>query len=266
MNSTFKKIVFHLKTKDSILRLFRRTVLKAYSFRPKKVIFYQQIFNSFNKKTGIEIGGPSIIFMKNKYIPIYNIASRIDNIQFSSNTIWQGEIESGHFILNGQLLGRQYILEANNLIKIRSSQYDFVLSSEMIQHLANPIKALFEWKRVLKPSGLLLITIPDKTSTFDHKRQVTNLRHIVKDYEDKIGEDDLTHLPEILALHDLGRDYEAGSYDNFKTRCENNFRLRGMHHHCFDLNLSIRLLEKASFKIINKTIFEHRIIILAKSI
>jgi SAM-dependent methyltransferase len=265
--SLLKKIAFHCKTLDAFLRFCRRTILKIYSFLfIPRVVFYDQIVCKFKGRMGIEIGGPSKIFMKNKYIPLYNVASKIDNIQFSSKTIWQRDIVPGLFFLDGKLLGNQYILEASDLSKISSSQYDFLLSSEMIQHVANPLKALFEWKRVLKPGGFLLLIIPDKNSTFDHRREVTKLIHLIEDYEANIEEDDLTHLPEVLTFHDLSRDYEAGGYDNFKIRCERNFAIRGMHHHCFDLNLSVKLLEKANFKTINSTISEHRIIILAESI
>ena len=44
----------------------------------------------------------------------------------------------------------------------------------------------------------------------------------------------LTHLPEILALHDLARDPWANGREHFERRSRDNLRHRGLHHHVFD--------------------------------
>jgi len=54
------------------------------------------------------------------------------------------------------------------------------------------------------------------------------------DYANNVGEDDLTHLPEILALHDLSRDEAAGTPEQFHQRCLDNISKRAIHHHVFD--------------------------------
>ena len=79
--------------------------------------------------------------------------------------------------------GIQYISEASNLESIDSGYYDFLLSSHVIEHLANPIRGLSEWTRVLKESGYLILLIPDYRETFDHKRPVTELEHLISDFE-----------------------------------------------------------------------------------
>jgi hypothetical protein len=43
-----------------------------------------------------------------------------------------------------------------------------------------------------------------------------------------------SHLEEILALHDLGRDPGADDRATFEARCRDNIHVRGMHHHVFD--------------------------------
>jgi hypothetical protein len=55
--------------------------------------------------------------------------------------------------------------------------------------------------------------LPDKRRTFDHRRPVTTLAHLIADLNADMAEDDLTHLPEILALHDLERDPDAGNME-----------------------------------------------------
>jgi ubiquinone/menaquinone biosynthesis C-methylase UbiE len=135
-------------------------------------------------------------------------------------------------------LGRQYILDGSHLDEIADEKYDFLLSSHNLEHIANPLKAVKEWVRVLKPGGFILLVLPDKRFTFDRNRPYTSFSHILSDFESNIGEDDLTHLSEILQLHDLKMDPGAGrDFEVFKKRCENNFEVRGLHQHVFSFDL-----------------------------
>lgn len=83
----------------------------------------------------------------------------------------------------------------------------------------------------------MLLVLPDRRYTFDHKRKVTTLEHLVNDYHNNVDEKDLTHLDEILELHDLSMDKAAGSPAEFKERSLKNFENRCLHHHVYDLNL-----------------------------
>lgn len=103
-----------------------------------------------------------------------------------------------------------------------------------MEHIANPIKALKEWCRVLKSEGLLVLVLPDKRFTFDKNREYTLFSHLLNDYHSGVEESDTTHLDEILSLHDLSYDPLAGNdYTKFKIRCQNNIINRCMHHHVF---------------------------------
>ena len=72
--------------------------------------------------------------------------------------------------------------------------------SHCIEHIANPLKAISEWKRILKDNGLILLIVPHKDKTFDHNRPITSLSHLIEDMKTDVQEDDSTHLPEILEL------------------------------------------------------------------
>jgi len=61
----------------------------------------------------------------------------------------------------------------------------------------------------------------------------------------------MTHLDEILALHDLALDPAAGDIEQFRLRSLDNFNNRTLHHHVFDFPLIKRMLEYANFEIIN---------------
>jgi SAM-dependent methyltransferase len=180
------------------------------------------------------------VFARRGIFPVYPLAARIDNCNFSQRTLWE-QPANQH--------GRQFFAEATDLGFLSSAAYDFVLSSHMLEHSANPLKALREWLRVLKPGGTLLLVLPHREGTFDHRRPVTSLQHLVDDFERQVGEDDLTHLAEILQLHDLRRDPGAGDFESFKARCENNSANRGLHHHVFNTRLAIKLLDHLGVQI-----------------
>ena len=190
----------------------------------------------FKGKKGIEIGGPTFLFSSG--LPLYKMISHLDGCNFSKDTVWEGEIAEGnsyHYYNNKS--GFQYISEASDLKAIASEHYDFLLASHCLEHCANCIKTVQEWLRVLKPGGYMLLILPDKRFTFDHNREVTTFKHMLDDFEREIDETDLSHLDEILALHDLSMDTPAGDINNFKQRSLSNSENRCLHHHVFDFEL-----------------------------
>lgn len=224
--------------------------LKISLFKPKAASF--TITASLIKdKAGLEIGGPSPIFSDHGLLPVYPLVSMLDNCNFSSKTVWEGGIKEGRNFLyhRSKPLGHQFIAEATDLSRIASDKYDFILSSHAIEHSANPILALKEWIRVLKDGGSLILIVPHKEGTFDHRRPVVTLEHLIKDYSEGTGEDDLTHLDEILQYHDLVRDPLAGSYEAFKERSLKNFENRCLHQHAFDTRVVIELLDYVGLQI-----------------
>jgi predicted SAM-dependent methyltransferase len=192
-------------------------------------------------KVGLEIGGPSGVFQERGILPIYSVVSQLDNCNFSGKTTWEGEITEGltFQFAKDKKPGQQYVSEATDLSKINGDKYDFILSSHMLEHTANPFKALSEWTRVLKNDGILIILLPHKEGTFDHKRPVTTLDHMIEDFTSGMKEDDLTHLPEILELHDLSQDSSGETFQSFKTRSEKNPENRCLHQHVFDTKLAV---------------------------
>lgn len=215
-------------------------------------------------KKGLEVGGPSRIFKT--ILPLYHAVDSLDGANFSGKTIWEGAIESGSpFNYFGNKVGTQFIAEATDLHCIDSHSYDFVLSSNCLEHSANPIKALIEWKRVLKNGGALILILPNKDSNFDHNRPVTPFEHLMEDYRNDTTEHDLTHLEEILALHDLSMDPWAGSIENFKQRSMNNFENRALHQHVFSMDVMKSMLEFCGFKVVATTVTHSDFFALARN-
>lgn len=78
-------------------------------------------------------------------------------------------------------------------IPYSSESFEFLLSEHVLEHIANPIKALKEWIRVLKPGGKLFIFLPHKDRNNDREREVTSLQHLIEDFEKDVPYNDPTH-------------------------------------------------------------------------
>jgi len=202
-------------------------------------------------KKGFEIGGPSPVFDRKGILPIYPIIGHLDNCNFSQNTIWERVINEGpnFFYDKKSQPGYQFIREGTELYGIPSESYDFVISSHTLEHIANPLRALYEWMRILKNDGIMVLILPHKDGTFDHLRPVTNLEHLINDFKQDVGEDDLSHLPEILRFHDLKMDPPAGNIEEFRKRSEKNFENRCLHHHAFDTRMVISMMNHIGLRI-----------------
>lgn len=77
-----------------------------------------------------------------------------------------------------------------------TNSFDFLVSEHVLEHIANPIKALKEWIRVLKSGGHLYCFLPHKERTNDSYRDITTLEHLIDDYKRSTPYDDGEHLDE----------------------------------------------------------------------
>ena len=203
----------------------------------------------------LEIGGPSDILGFGGPFPIYSCLGETDNCNFAERTIWSSEAVR---------YSRTFVVEGSAL-QIEAGAYDCVIASHCLEHMANPIQALLEWKRVLRPGGVLLLILPHRDYTFDWRRPVTTIEHMKTDFEQGTPESDLTHLDEVLALHDLSRDPGAGTAEQFRERSLKNEEFRAIHHHVFVPETAVELLGEARFSVIRQDVQGYNIVTLAKS-
>ena len=203
-----------------------------------------------NGKSGLEIGGPSYLF--DTRLPIYRYMQSLDNCVFAAKTHWEGERAEGkNFRFDkGKRTGNNFVTEGSTLQGIADGAYDFVLSSHSLEHMANPIKALHNWKRVLKPEGFLVLVLPDKHRTFDYLRPLTTLDHMRDDYVRNVGEDDMSHVDEFVTLWDYKKFPVANSIAEHRERYRNNDQDRLLHHHVFDLKSAASLVTHCGWKIL----------------
>lgn len=193
---------------------------------------YRGVFQSLR---GIEVGGPTDLFAS---MNLYNGECRLDCINPLQETVWSKQLEGSPFKSKaGVELGVNFIKEATNLQGIPDGKYDFIAASHVLEHIANPLLALKEWKRITKPGARFLLVLPWKDATFDHRRPITLFDDLLHHLQNNTDEHDLSHLNEILTLHDLTMDLPAGTLAQFTERSKHNFQNRCLHHHVFDFHL-----------------------------
>lgn len=67
------------------------------------------------------------------------------------------------------------------LTTIPEESQDFIVANHFLEHCENPIGTIETHLGKLKPGGILFYAVPDKRYTFDFRRPVTPLEHMVKD-------------------------------------------------------------------------------------
>ena len=189
-------------------------------------------------KRGLEIGGPTPWLRESTF---YQTPARFDNAHVTAPI--------GAPFVSG-ILGATHRGDAVSL-PFREECFDFVFCCHQLQRLRNPLKALTEMHRVLRPKGGCLIGLtPNRLWTFDHKRPVTPFAEL-KAHFDK-DESELTimdHVTDDLVnfQYDFSRDPGAGTPAQFISRCKNHFFNRAFHVHVFDFNLIRQCLGATGF-------------------
>jgi SAM-dependent methyltransferase len=90
-------------------------------------------------------------------------------------------------------------LDVDGLGAFRDGSFDAVIASHIIEHLANPIAALTEMHRVLRPGGRLVLLVPDRGHTFDAGRHPTPLSHLLDEHRRGVTQVDEDHIREFCA-------------------------------------------------------------------
>jgi SAM-dependent methyltransferase len=196
----------------------------------------------------IEIGGPSRCFRRRGILPIYPVTTSLDIVNFSSTTLWEGSlVEGAPFAPEGRTLGVQWLREATDLWGIADHSYDVVFSSHCLEHTANALRALKEWKRICVPDGYLCLVVPHREGTFDWRRPVTTMEHYLQDEADDVAEGDETHFEEIVRLHDIQRDSGVRTREELRARVQDNVHTRAVHHHVLDTRSAVSLVAQSGW-------------------
>jgi SAM-dependent methyltransferase len=164
-----------------------------------------------------------------------------------SSKVYSIDSESRRF---GVELKSDQITDFHDVGEMGPGSFDWVISSHVLEHLENPLKALVGCRSVLSDSGVIYSVVPKYTETFDRNREVTTLRHLVDDLERGASGVDWFHVEEFLRNYDCEADLVfKGAYKDFFFNYKSNPG-RHTHYHVFDEALVFSMHGYAGFKCI----------------
>ncbi|MGH9050780.1 MAG: methyltransferase domain-containing protein [Acidimicrobiia bacterium] len=73
---------------------------------------------------------------------------------------------------------------AEDLSPIDDASVDFVIANHLLEHVEDPVTALCEFQRVLRPGGVMYLAVPDKRLSFDHDRELTSVEHLLREHDE----------------------------------------------------------------------------------
>lgn len=132
---------------------------------PESVLAHKYLDGLF----GLEIGGSA----HNSF------GLKTKNVDYSDE---QTKFKKLEIALCGEAMHVDIIAPGDN-IPIPDESEDFVISSHVLEHFPDPIKAMKEWYRIIKPGGYIFMIIPHKERTFDKKRERTTLDELIRRHE-----------------------------------------------------------------------------------
>jgi SAM-dependent methyltransferase len=76
------------------------------------------------------------------------------------------------------------IVAEGDALPVEDSSQDYVISSHVLEHLPNPIQALQEWSRVVKPGGTIFLIVPHRDASEElARRDVTTFVELLDAFE-----------------------------------------------------------------------------------
>ncbi len=114
--------------------------------------------------------------------------------------------------------------DAAQLTSFADRSVDFVIANHVLEHLEDPVGALESLLRVIRPGGVLLLTLPDQRYSFDAARSVTTVEHLLIDHENGPVGSRQAHYEEWARL------IEGLPEPSVKSRAEEFARSDARHH------------------------------------
>jgi predicted SAM-dependent methyltransferase len=90
--------------------------------------------------------------------------------------------------------------DGETLAAIPDASQDFIIANHFLEHCQNPIRALSNHFRVLKPDGILYLALPDKRYSFDCDRPSTTFEHLWRDFQEGPEWSRRQHVEEYVRL------------------------------------------------------------------
>lgn len=165
VNNDFKAKIKRPKLVQRLLRRGLYACIGKPPVAPKSKLVHRYLLNLH----GIEIGGST---QSPFYLP------KCINVDFSDTP---GQWQSKSFKKKPV-----NIVASGDDIPFKDSTLDYVLSSHVLEHFFDPIKALFEWRRIVKPGGYIIMIVPHKDRMLDREKATTTLTELIERHQGKL--------------------------------------------------------------------------------
>lgn len=142
---------------------------------------------SLAKGTGIEIGpGPRPQIMNGPEV-------NVKYVEEMSAGEWKDLYDKGGKYSSGDADWSNHIVGKADNLPCADDSLDFIFSSHVFEHLANPIGHLEHWASKLKSGGIVIAIVPDLQGTKDYKHTPSLLEEFIEEYRDDVWEPTLKH-------------------------------------------------------------------------
>jgi predicted SAM-dependent methyltransferase len=83
-----------------------------------------------------------------------------------------------------ELVPVEVVDDGETLATVEDGSQDFIVANHFLEHTADPIGTIGNHLAKLRPGGVLFYAVPDKRYSFDFRREVTPLAHLIRDHEE----------------------------------------------------------------------------------
>lgn len=109
----------------------------------------------------------------------------LDTLNVDYTDDMETTFKQGEFQLCGEKMKVDVIANGDNL-PFEDNSWDFVINSHVIEHFFDPIKALKEWHRVIKPGGYIFTIAPKQFALPGETRDCTKVEELIARHEGKM--------------------------------------------------------------------------------
>ena len=146
------------------LKVFQTKGPRTHMLKFKESLLAHKLLDGLE---GIEIGGSA-------HNPFGLKTRNVDYTDKMDTVFKKAEIE-----MCGEALPVDIVAPGDDL-PLEDSSVDFVINSHVMEHFPDPIKALKEWHRVVRPGGFIFVVAPNKNRIFDKDRERTTLAELIE--------------------------------------------------------------------------------------
>ncbi|WOX56631.1 glycosyltransferase [uncultured Methanoculleus sp.] len=180
----------------------------------------EKIASTYIRGEGIEVGALHQPLAIPKNVSI----NYVDRLKYEDLILHYPELE-GCGIVRPDIID-----DAQTLETIGNDRYDFCIANHVLEHMNDPIGALLNWIRILKPGGILYLSVPDIGNPLDTGRNLTTLEHFIVDHVDGNDTRDFYHYIECAKYwNKLSDDSEIQ-----RIAQENYEKNYSIHYHTFN--------------------------------